>query len=429
MSACEAPALRRPRLTVDYQRIVNAVFAAFVFFGMLSLVEPSPYDFLALVAIPLWFIGGFRLHKALVPILAMWALFEAAGFLSLMPYWNEHDAQLYQLQSFYLFVTTVFFTIFFSERTEQRASLCLKAFTAGAIVSAFVGFIGYFNVGGFGAALTTYEGRVSGTFKDPNVFGSYLVLAAAYLLQILLLGTTRRVLLSGAGLVVVVLGVFVSFSRGSWAALLGALILVVVSGFLTAQSRHLRRRIVGMTAVATLVGLLVLGALLSVPDVRNFFFQRAEVAQDYDEGVTGRFGNQIRSLPMLVERPEGFGPLRFRLIFGLEPHNSYIGGFANDGWIGGFTWIAIVLVSCFVGFRLMFVRSPFQRLAQVYASTMFVLLVQGLQIDVDHWRQLFLCFGAVWGLETARLRWSKARGGESVAATASPTGADACVIG
>ena len=399
-------AARRPtRLTIDYQGIVNAVFAAFIFFGMLSLIEPSPYDFLTLLALPLWFFGGFRLHKSLIPILALWLVFEFAGFLSLMPYWDEHDAKLYQLQSLYLFVTTVFFTIFFSERTEVRATLCLRAFTAGAIVSALVGFIGYFNIGGLGPALTTYEGRVSGTFKDPNVFGSYLILSAAYLLQILLLGTTRRRLLCMASLVVIMLGVFVSFSRGSWGATLGALILVVASGYLTADSRRLRQRVVRMTAAAAAVGMLTIGGMLSVPNVRDFFFKRAEVTQDYDEGVTGRFGNQIRSLPMLVERPAGFGPLRFRLIFGLEPHNSYIGGFANDGWIGGFAWIGIVLMSCFVGFRLMFVRSPFQRLGQVYAPTMFVLLVQGLQIDVDHWRQLFLCFGAVWGLEAARLKW------------------------
>ncbi len=412
-------ALPRPRrtLSLDYQRAVDAVFACFVFFGMLSLIEPSPYDFLALLAIPVWALGGFSLHRALVPILLLWIVFEAAGFLALMPYWDEHDAQLYQWQSLYLFATTVFFTIFFSERTLARGELCLKAFTAGAVVAALVGLVGYLDVGGYGPALTTYEGRVSGTFKDPNVFGSYLVLSAAYLMQGLLLGTTRRPLLTFGSLLLVLLGVFVSFSRGSWGATLGALTLTVVSGYLTADSSRLRRRIVAMTAVAGLAALVALGGMLSVPDVRDFFLQRAAVTQDYDDGVTGRFGNQVRSLPMLVERFEGFGPLRFRLIFGLEPHNSYIGGFANDGWIGGFAWIAITLTSCFVGVRLMFVGSPFRRLAQVYAPTLFVLLVQGVQIDVDHWRQLFLCFGAVWGMEAARLRW---RAGEVAEQPAHP---------
>ena len=51
-------------------------------------------------------------------------------------------------------------------------------------------------------------------------------------------------------------------------------------------------------------------------------------------------------------------------------------------------------------------RSPVQRLAQVFWPSLFALLVQGFQIDIDHWRQVFLCFGAVWGMEAARLRWA-----------------------
>jgi hypothetical protein len=65
-----APGLvgRRP-LGLDYQRLVNSVFALFIFSGIISVIEPSPYDFMSLIPIPLWFIGGFRVHAALVPIL------------------------------------------------------------------------------------------------------------------------------------------------------------------------------------------------------------------------------------------------------------------------------------------------------------------------------------------------------------------------
>ena len=411
-STLALPVRRRP--TFRYQGLVNASVALLVFFGMLSLIEPSPYDFLTLIALPLWFLGGFRLHRAVVPILLLWCVFEAAGFFALMPYWNEPDPRIYQLQSLYLIVTAVFYTIFFSDRTIERANVCLKAFTAGAVVSAIIGLIGYLNIAGLGASLTTVEDRVSGTFKDPNVFGSYLILAAAYLTQIFLLGTTRRTLLTLGSLGLVLVGVFISYSRGSWGATLAALTLTTLAGYLTADSAAMRRRIVRMATLIGLLGIMALAGALCVPSVRNFFFQRAAVEQDYDGGVTGRFGNQMRSLPMLVERPEGFGPLRYRLIFDLDPHNSYIGAFANDGWIGGFTWIAIVLTTCFVGFRLMLARSPYRRLAQVFWPSLFVLLVQGFQIDVDHWRQLFLCFGAIWGMEAARQRW-RAHGAVTVA--------------
>ena len=95
----------------------------------------------------------------------------------------------------------------------------------------------------------------------------------------------------------------------------------------------------------------------------------------------------------------------FTQYFDIEPHNSYIGGFANDGWIGGFCWIFIVLSTTFVGFRLIFVQSPYQRLAQVAWPALFVLFLQGFQIDIDHWRQVFLLCGMIWGFEAARIRW------------------------
>lgn len=388
----------------SYQSIVNAVFAIFIFSGLVSFVEPSPYDFMALVAIPVWFFGGFRIHRVQVPILVLWCIFELSGFAALMPYLDDSDARVYQFQSLYLFFTVICFTLFFGERTIGRAEICLKAFTLGAFVSAFISILSYFDIAGLGLKLITVEGRVSGTFKDPNVFGSYLILGITFLLQDLLIGKGKRLIFSALMLFILFIGVFISYSRGSWGATVGAIVFLMLATYTTSDSNAARRRIFVMSAVIICLAVLILLAILSNDNVRDFFFQRAAM-HDYDEGVTGRFGNQLRSIPTLLDHPAGLGPLRFRLFFGLEPHNSYIGGFANDGWIGGFAWIFIVLSSCYIGFRLVFIRSPYQRFAQVVFASLFVQLLQGFQIDIDHWRQIFLHFGMIWGLETARVRW------------------------
>jgi hypothetical protein len=393
---------RHMRLT--YQSIVNVVFAIFVFSGLVSFVEPSPYDFMALVAIPIWFFGGFKIHRVQVPIIILWCVFELSGFAALMPHWDDADSRVYQFQSLYLFLTVICFTLFFGERTLERAEICLKAFTLGAVVSAFVSILSYFDILGLGVQLITVEGRVSGTFKDPNVFGSYLTLGAAFVFQDLLIGNGKRRILSAIGLLILLIGVFISYSRGSWGATTMALTLVTIVTYVTSQSKSTRPRIIIMSAIIAAVAALTMLAILSNDDVREFFFQRAGT-HDYDEGATGRFGNQFRSIPMLLDRPEGFGPLRFRQYFDIEPHNSYIGGFANDGWIGGFSWIFIVLSTTFVGFRLIFVQSPYRRLAQVAWPALFVLFLQGFQIDIDHWRQVFLLCGMIWGFEAARVRW------------------------
>jgi hypothetical protein len=397
--------VRTGRFGLSYQQLVNAVFAVFIFFGMMSLIEPSPYDFASLIVIPLWAIGGFSVHRSQLTILFLWCVFEASGFLTLLPYWNEPDPRLYQLQSLYLFVTVIFFTLFFAERTHKRAEICLQAYTLGAIVAAIIGIIGYLDIGGLGATLTTVEGRVSGTFKDPNVLGSYLILAATFLLHRLLIGATKRPFVSFVSFLVLLIGIFISYSRGSWGGAVFSLGLMTISAYVTSSTQRTRRRIVLMGGLCLGLSAVALLGILSNKETRDFFLQRAALTQDYDEGVTGRFGNQLRSLPMLLERPAGFGPLRFRLVFDLEPHNSYVGAFANDGWIGGFTWIFLAATSIFVGLRLMFIGSPYRGLAQIFVPPLLALLLQGFQIDVDHWRQIFLCFGAVWGLETARQRW------------------------
>jgi hypothetical protein len=112
---------------------------------------------------------------------------------------------------------------------------------------------------------------------------------------------------------------------------------------------------------------------------------------------------------MLIERPFGFGPFRFPLYFTLQPHNSYVGAFADAGWIGGFSFLILVGVSTLLAFRLMFLQSPFLRQAQVVAPALLGFFMQAMQIDIDHWRFVFLMLGAVWGMQSALSAATSAR--------------------
>jgi O-antigen ligase len=115
-------------------------------------------------------------------------------------------------------------------------------------------------------------------------------------------------------------------------------------------------------------------------------------------GVQGRFGNQIRSIGMLLEMPNGMGPLRFRFHFPEDPHNTYINAFASYGWLGGFSYVALVVVTMIAGWTMVWRRSTVQPYAIAIWSVLFITLLQGLQIDIDHWRNVYLQLGLVWGL-------------------------------
>ncbi len=388
-----------------------ALFSLFIFFTCFTFLRPSPYDFAAIPTLLLWFALGIRLYRGALPLAALLLIHNAALLVALAPYLDEQDPVEWTVQALYLCVTGFFFVMFFSDETRRRARLGLRAYVAGALFASACGLAAFFQTPG-SEVLFRMDGRAAGVFEDPNLLGSFLIPAILTLARGLLVGDVRRPWLAAPALALCMGAEFLSFSRGAWGATAVGLVAMAAMASMTERGVGVRRRIARVTILTGLVGLLGLGALLSVSEVAEVFTNRAKVTQDYDEGETGRFGNQLRSIPMLIERPSGFGPLRFRLVFTLEPHNSYIGAFANAGWVGGATFVALVIATAFVGFRLCLVASPYRGLAQVAWPALMVLYLQAFQIDVEKWRQTYFLLGLVWALEVARLRWHAGGGSE-----------------
>ena len=386
------------------QGLAKALFAAFIFFACFAFSDASPYDLVALPTILLWLCLGIRLHRGVVPLVALLILYLVAIVTALIPYLDESVPLTWTIQLIYLALTGVFFAMFFADDTHARMELALQAYTVSCLFSAVLGIVGYLGLIGVEDLFYKY-GRASGTFQDPNVFGSFLTLGALYLMRNLLTGETRRPVLSFLSLIVLLAGIFLSFSRGSWGGTLVATAVMVGAVYLTCDSARLRRRILVLVGATAVLAVLVLCALLSIDSVQKMFLDRATVTKDYDEGETGRFGNQIRGIGMLIEMPMGMGPMHWRLIFGLEPHNSYIGGFANGGWLGGAVFIGLVLATGYVGFRLMARPSPFRAHAQIVWPALMMFFLQAMQIDIEKWRHVYMMLGMVWALEAARLRW------------------------
>jgi O-antigen ligase len=403
MTDASLPARAAPR-PFAYGRLVDLFFFLTICSGSVVFIEPSPYDFLILITIGLWALGGFSVHRAVLPLVTLLSLWAFGGFLALIPYWNEEDPVVFMFHTAFIVTTGIFYAVFLSQKTATRLELLLVGYSASCVLAAAIAVTSWMGVFGSGEDWIR-DGRAMAPFKDPNVLGSYLVTSVIYLVQRLLLGRMRHLWLVLPSLALIVAALFLSFSRGSWAATIVSLTMIVGFLIFTADTRQMRLRVLAGSLVVLIVASTALAGALSVPSLREFFFQRAAVTQDYDDGPNGRFGNQMRSIPMLLDRPLGFGPLRFRLTFDLDPHNSYINAFASNGWLGGFSYLLLVLSTCFVGFRQCVTRHPWRRDAQVLFAATFVFFLQGLQIDLDHWRFYYVSLGAVWGIEAARRRW------------------------
>lgn len=390
------------------ERVGYVFFTLLVFFTCFTFLRPSPADFAAIPTILIWTVLGIRMHRSVLVIVGLLFAYGLGLGLALVPYLDEALSVEWTVQSIYLLATAFFFIAFFSDDTLARVKLGLNAYVASCLFAAICGILSYFDALG-ADVFYKMDGRASGVFEDPNLLGSFLILSALYLVHNLLTGRARHVLGSVLAVLILFACIFLSFSRGSWAAFVVGISLMIFMTWQTSRSRALRTRISLLSAFTGLAAVLLLGGLMSVEGISERFTDRAQVTKDYDEGETGRFGNQLRGIPMLMERPAGFGPLRWRQTFELDPHNSYIGSFANGGWLGGFAFLGIVLTTTFVGFRLCFSPSPYQRYAQIVWPALLMFFLQAFQIDIEKWRHVYMMLGMVWGLEAARWMWARQR--------------------
>jgi hypothetical protein len=402
---------RRGRLRISHAAIKRGALWLLTASSWVALIEPSPYEIAFLLVLLVFAVTGIRFTQRLLPLAFLLLAFNIGGLFSLIPWMSDPDAVRFMAVSLYLMITAVVIAAILAEDTLGRLETLRKGYLFAAWCAGIAAILGYFNIAGLGESFTLY-GRASGTFKDSNVLGPFLVLPIVFGIQRILNGQCglMRGLLS---ISIPLLALFLTFSRGAWGNLAASVLIMVALSFLVAPDAARRARIVALTLVTLMLAVVALLVALSFEDIRAVFETRASFDQSYDQGVTGRFGSQLRSIPLLLDEPNGFGPLRFRWIFNQQdPHNVYVNAFASYGWLGGFSWLALMAATAYVGWRLVFRRAPTQQHAIAIWAVLFVHILQGLQIDTDHWRHFYLMLGLVWGLtvpvERARAPTAKA---------------------
>ncbi|NNF79624.1 MAG: O-antigen ligase domain-containing protein [Rhizobiales bacterium] len=390
----------------DWSGILNTSVAIMMGLSSIVLIEPAPYEFLFAIVLFIFVVGGGRVPVILLPLLVLSITYAAGGFLSLMPHLGNKDAAQFTLVSAYLLVTAVFFACYVSEQTERRLLVIQNGYIFAATIAAVAGFLGYFDIAGLGEHFTLYD-RASGTTKDPNVLGTFLVPPLVFILLRFIKGNGTAGPLALFLLLLFSGAILLCFSRGAWANAAGSVGLMLLLLLFATTSNALRWRVLILGTVAVLLLAIGLSIALSFDGMREAFLDRFALQKEYDLGETGRFGNQLRSIPLLLDRPNGLGPLQFGPLFGEDPHNSFINAFSSYGWIGGISYLVLIIATWVIGWRLVFLQTPWQTMSiAVWCPTFFTTL-QGVQIDTDHWRHLFLLIGLTWGLFAASVDYQR----------------------
>lgn len=385
---------------VTARRIGEWAIASLVFLGAFVIIEPAPYE-LALVALILcWAVVGLRISRYILPLFILLVLYSIGGLigLTLTDAWG--DPIIYVGTTLLLAASAVFFAAVITVDPERRFEVIIKAYVAAAVVSAIIGMLGYFGFLPNAEFFTLYD-RARGTFQDPNVWGPFMVLPFSYLAYSIFTSRLRDSLWRAAAAAIILIALFLTFSRAAWGITALALLFVAALAYINQRNVTARARVIVYLAFGLILGIALIAVVLSLPGTASLFEERAQIVQNYDTGELGRFARQAEGFMLAFDKPFGVGPFQFGVIFGEDEHNMWLKGFTVYGWLGGFAYIALAVWTLVIATPLIFKPRPWRPVVVATFATFLGHLVIHNVIDNDHWRHLFLIYGMLWGAYAA----------------------------
>jgi O-antigen ligase len=366
-----------------------------VFLGGFVIFEPAPYELFLAGLFAIWLIGGMRLSREIAPLLVLFTLFNFGGVLSTFMIDDLRRGFMYVAVSYFLALTSVFFAIVILE-DMGRLRLIFRLYVVSALVTSMLGIIGYFDIiPGFGM-FTRYQ-RAMGAFQDPNVYSPFLAAPILYLVYGILNRSASLLALRAGALMILLLGLFLAFSRAGWGLAVLSIALFYFLLLVNEKSAGKRTKYILLAAGGFVAVVLLIVVALQFDQVSRLFAERAQVVQDYDGGRMGRFARHIEGFELAFSKPLGVGPLEFGYIFAEDTHNILLKALMDYGWLGFLSWMIIVAWTLAGSFKLLFRPRPWQPYLQIAWVVFLGHNIIGMVIDIDHWRHFYLMIGIIWG--------------------------------
>jgi hypothetical protein len=352
--------------------------------------EPAPTDVVFAVLIAVGFITSrFRLRRVIPGAVLLVGAYLALNLISAIAVADEQRAVSFFAITFYVACFGLWLAAYMtSSAIARRITRC---YVAAAVASAIVATLALL-VPFPGHDLFTRIGRAEGLFKDPNVFGPFLVPAALIVMEEIL---TPRLLRGRRTTKVLMflalsLGVLFSYSRAAWLNLVvGLLVVLVVVSFRRGGGRSAAR--VLATVVLAAVSL---GAVVAFSGSLSFLEQRAKVHQSYDRG---RFGAQSESITWAMEYPLGIGPGQFERRAHISAHSMYARTLAEEGIPGLIVLLTLMLAT--LGWALQNAirgHDTYGIGSAALLGAWFGILLNGAFVDTLHWRHLWFVAALIW---------------------------------
>lgn len=290
--------------------------------------------------------------------------------------------------TFYLILSWFLFIGIIEMYGEKAVKTLLYGYTVAALFSAVIGILTFFNIIPWQDILMKFS-RVKGLFKDPNVFGPFLIPIALYAYSLIEKSKEKNKLFWFSVLLILSLGIFLSFSRAAWGNFL--LSILVYSGLRFLLEPSLK--IIGKFLLTMVLLIGVFNYILSIPFVNDMFYERFEY-QYYDDD---RFSNQAVAVGIGAANPLGIGPGQYEETIGYATHNSYLRVLSENGIIGFIGYTGFLLATLYRCFRIVLAtKNPF---FIVILASAIGLLFNGIVVDTLHWRHFWFIFAIPWAFK------------------------------
>jgi O-antigen ligase len=392
-----------PTGTVRVSPVIQRLLMAFIwltfFMNGFVLKEPAPCDLFMmafLVLMPLFGMVRFTLLHGL--FLTAWMIIISCGLIAsgFHEYW--HVSLRHMIISLYLALFSVVLAAFVTLDPGKHLKIIWRGYMMGAIFAATAGIIGYFDlIPGSYELFTKYE-RARGTFKDPNVYAPFLVPAFLYCLHSLLTHGLRRGFIDLLLMGLFLFSILMSFSRGAWFMFAVASSSYVAIYFFAAPNNSQRVKTLLLSLAALFSLIMVIGLALQFDRVQELFTERVSLSHSYDVGDSGRFAGHAKAANIILENPLGIGALYFGYYYHHElPHNLYLSMFLSAGWIGGTLFLILMVATLIFGFKILLTKTSWMHYHAIAFCSFFGLMLESYIIDSDHWRQLYILMGMIWG--------------------------------
>lgn len=357
-------------------------------------IEPAPYDLLLILLIGFAFLSQMMTFQSVHfwPIILL-LLFMETNLLSFFYVRDAHHATIYLLTTIYVMISWLGITGIITYFKTRLLSSVFTGYVIAALLVVIPSVAAYSQLIS-GLDFLLWQGRVMGFFKDPNVFGPFLVPPALYALwkmgkaNVSLFITILWMFV----FLIISLGVVLSYSRAAWGQFL-----LAIGIFIMLLNEPTTRRL-KILFILCMILLPVLIYIVIATDIGDLFFDRLGM-QSYDQT---RFQKQEASLDYMMHYPLGFGPGQSELMLNHSTHNLFVRIIGENGVLGALFFCSFLLLTLFRSFQLSRkVSDQNKGIFVIITASLIGIIFNSMFIDTMHWRHLWLLLALPWiGIST-----------------------------